>query len=219
VITSEGRIVRYNIRERMVHAAAAVSYVYLLLTGLAFWTPALYWLAIVLGGGYLSRLLHPWVGVLFSVVVLYMYVMWRRDMRTTEADRAWRKAIIHYIRHEDEKVPLVAGRFNFGQKQLFWLMVIGGLVLLVSGLVLWLVASVPWELRGLRYAAVIVHAVAALLTIGGFIVHVYMGVLVVPEGMTAILHGEVSERWARHHHPSWSVNDAGGVTSDVQSRR
>ena len=213
------RVIRYDFSERLVHALAGLSYVYLLLTGLAFWTPALYWLAIVLGGGYLSRLLHPWVGVLFSVVVLYMYVMWRRDMRTTDADREWRKAIVHYIRNEDEKVPPVAGRFNFGQKQLFWLMVIGGLVLLLSGVVLWLVASVPWELRGLRYAAVLVHAVAALLTIGGFIVHVYMGIAVVPEGMSAILHGDVTERWARHHHPLWSPNDASGVTTDVQSRR
>ena len=212
------RIVRYTFRERAVHAAAALSYVYLLLTGLAFWTPALYWLAIVLGGGYLSRLLHPWVGVLFSVAVLYMYVMWRRDMRTTDADRAWRKAILHYIRNEDAKVP-PAGRFNFGQKQLFWLMVAGGLALLVSGVVLWLVAYVPWELRVLRYAAVLVHAVAALLTIGGFTVHLYMGLLVVPEGLSAILHGEVTERWAGHHHQLWVADDARGVTNDVQSRR
>jgi formate dehydrogenase subunit gamma len=212
------RILRYNFHERMIHAAAALSYVYLLLTGLAFWTPALYWLAIVLGGGYLSRLLHPWVGVLFSVAVLYMFLMWRRDMRTTDADRAWRKAILHYIRNEDENVP-PAGRFNFGQKQLFWLMVVGGLALLVSGVVLWLVAYVPWELRGLRYAAVLVHAVAALLTIGGFIVHLYMGLLVVPEGLSAILHGEVSERWARHHHSAWAADHATGVTNDVQSRR
>jgi formate dehydrogenase subunit gamma len=61
--------------------------------------------------------------------------------------------------------------------------------------------------------------VAALLTIGGFIVHLYMGLLVVPEGLSAILHGDVSERWARRHHPLWSPQDATGVTNDVQSRR
>jgi formate dehydrogenase subunit gamma len=214
---SARRILRYNFRERVVHAAAALTYVYLLLTGLAFWTPALYWLAIVLGGGYLSRLLHPWVGVLFSAAVLNMYVMWRRDMRTTGADRAWRKEIRHYIRNEDAKMP-PAGRFNFGQKQLFWLMVGGGFALLVSGVVLWLVASIPWELRVLRYAAVLVHAVAALLTIGGFIVHLYMGLAVVPGGLSAILHGEVTERFARHHHPLWLEDAASGVTNDVQPR-
>ena len=212
------RILRYNFRERMVHAASALSYVYLLLTGLAFWTPALYWLAIVLGGGYLSRLLHPWIGVLFSIAVLNMYVMWRRDMRTTDADRAWRKAMLHYVRNEDAKVP-PAGRFNFGQKQLFWVMVGGGVALLLSGVVMWLVASIPWELRVLRHAAVLVHAVAALLTIAGFIVHLYMGLAVVPGGLSAILHGEVTERWAGRHHPLWLADDASGVTSDVQPRR
>jgi formate dehydrogenase subunit gamma len=196
------RIVRYGLGERLLHALAGLTYVYLLLTGLAFWTPALYWLAIVLGGGYLSRLLHPWLGVAFSVVVIAMYVVWRRDMKTTQADRAWRRALGRYIRNEDAAVP-PAGRFNYGQKMLFWLMFWGGLALLLSGLVLWFGASVPWELRGVRFAAVIVHAVAALLTIGGFIVHLYMGLAVVPDGLHAILHGDVPEDWARHHHPLW----------------
>jgi formate dehydrogenase subunit gamma len=211
------RIVRYNFRERAVHLAASLSYVYLLLTGLAFWTPAMYWLAIVLGGGYLSRVLHPWVGLVFSLAVWSMYVMWRRDMRTTDADRAWRKALVYYIRNDDAKVP-PAGRFNFGQKQLFWIMVGGGLALLLSGLVLWWVASVPWELRVLRYAAVLVHAVAALVTIAGFIVHLYMGLAVVPGSLSAILHGDVSEQWARHHHPRWLADRSGVVTDDVHSR-
>ena len=100
------------------HALSGLSYVYLLLTGLAFWTPALYWIAVVLGGGYLTRLLHPWVGLVFSAAVLWMYLTWRRDMRITPEDRAWRRAMRFYMRNEDEKVP-PAGRFNFGQKQLF----------------------------------------------------------------------------------------------------
>lgn len=212
------RVVRYDFRERVVHAAAALSYVYLLLTGLAFWTPALYWLAIVLGGGYLSRVLHPWVGLVFSLTVLWMYAIWRRDMRTTPEDRAWRKAIRHYIRNEDAKVP-PAGRFNFGQKQLFWIMVGGGVALLLSGVALWVVAAIPWELRVIRYAAVLVHAVAALLTIAGFIVHLYMGLAVVPGGLSAILHGDVTEQWARHHHPLWLAERAGSVKSDVQPRQ
>jgi formate dehydrogenase subunit gamma len=193
---------RYGLRERLIHAVAGLSYTYLLLTGLAFWTPALYWLASVLGGGYLSRVLHPWIGVVFAVAVALMAVTWWRDMRITAEDRQWRRAMSGYIRNEDAGVP-PAGRFNYGQKMLFWLMVWGGVALLASGLVMWFVASVPWELNGLRIAATLAHAVAALLTIGGFIVHVYMGVAVVPGGLSAILHGEVSEEWARHHHPLW----------------
>lgn len=209
--TGARRIVRYTFRERLVHAVAAVSYVHLLLTGLAFWTPWLYWLAIVLGGGYVSRLLHPWAGLVFSVAVAAMYATWRRDMRTTADDRAWRKAIGHYVRNEDAQVP-PAGRFNYGQKTLFWLMVGGGVALLLSGVVLWWVAAVPGELRAVREAAVLVHAAAALATIGGFIVHVYMGVAVVPGGLSAIVHGEVTDAWARHHHPLWLSRQAGAVS-------
>jgi len=209
-------IQRYGLSERFVHAVAGISYVYLLLTGLAFWTPALYWIAVVLGGGYLARVLHPWVGLVFAAAVIWMAVMWRRDMRVTDDDRAWRRAIGRYIRNEDASVP-GAGRFNYGQKMLFWLMVWGGAALLVSGLVMWFVASVPWEARSLRYGATLVHALAALATIGGFIVHVYMGVAVVPGGLRAVVHGTVSEEWARRHHPLWlaalPARSAGGTVS------
>lgn len=213
-MTNGPRIIRYALGERLVHAVAGLSYVYLLLTGLAFWTPALYWLAVVLGGGYLSRLLHPWLGLLFSGALAWMYIMWRSDMRTTPEDRAWRKALRHYIWNEDAKVP-AAWRFNYGQKLLFWLMVFGGGALLVSGLVLWFVDSVPWELQSVRPVAILVHAVSALATIGGFIIHVYMGTAVVPGGLGAVIHGEVTEEWARHHHPLWLAR----ITSDVERRQ
>ena len=201
------RVVRYSLGERVVHSAAAISYVYLLLTGLAFWTPGLYWIAVVLGGGYLSRALHPWAGLVFAAIVARMFVMWQREMRTTDADRLWRRAMAAYIRNDDLHVP-AAGRFNFGQKQLFWLMVLGAAGLLVSGVVLWLPETVPPSAHWLLQAAVLVHAVSALATIGGFIVHLYMGLAVVPGGLHAILHGDVSEAWARHHHGAW-LDDTG----------
>ena len=196
------KIVRYRFDERLMHWAAAVSYVYLLLTGLAFWTPALYWISTVLGGGFLARAMHPWVGLVFAAVVAWMFVLWRRDMRVTAADREWRAAMAHYIRNEDARVP-GAGRFNYGQKSLFWVMVGGAVALLVSGLVLWMPDAVPRDLRVIREVAILVHAVSALVTIAGFIVHLYMGIAVVPGGLSAMTHGEVSEEWARHHHPRW----------------
>jgi formate dehydrogenase subunit gamma len=115
----------------------------------------------------------------------------------------------HYIRNEDALVP-AAGRFNFGQKQFFWLMVVCGFALLISGILLWFVASIPGDLQILRYVAVLVHAVAALGTIAGIIVHIYMGVVVVPGGLHAILHGDVSPEWARHHHALWAAQHTRG---------
>ncbi len=195
-------ILRYTLKERIVHWVAAFAYVYLLLTGLAFYTPKLYWLAVALGGGATSREWHPWAGLVFMAATVRMYLMWASDMRITEGDRAWSRAIGHYVRNEDRNLPPV-GRYNAGQKYLFWLMFLGGALLLLSGVAMWFTESIPWSLRWLRHLSVLVHVSAALATIGGFIIHVYMGTAVVRGGFTSIVRGEVSEEWARTHHPLW----------------
>lgn len=207
-VLAGGRILRYTFAERVVHWIAGASYVYLLLTGLAFWSPWLFWMAVMLGGGSVSRTLHPWAGLVFMWAVFRMYQMWSQDMRVTAEDRAWRKAIGHYVRNEDENVP-PAARFNIGQKYLFWLMFWGGVALTVSGVLLWFVDSIPWNLRLLRYLAILVHPIAALLTIGGFIIHVYMGTAVVRGGFSSVIRGEVTESWLRVHHPLWLARITG----------
>ena len=196
-------IARYNFGERAMHATAAIVFVYTLLTGLAFWTPGLYWLATMLGGGFLARLLHPWAGTLFFGVVIWMLVLWHHDMRTTAADRAWRRAMKHYMRNEDEKVP-PAGRFNYGQKLFFWVMVWGTAAMIVSGVVLWFPEAMPRSVATAREIAVLVHAIGGLVLIAAFIVHLYMGIFVVPGSVDAIVHGKVRPEWARHHHGAWA---------------
>jgi formate dehydrogenase subunit gamma len=58
-------------------------------------------------------------------------------------------------------------------------------------------------LRVVRSAAVLLHVAAALVTIGAFIIHVYMGTAVVRGGFTSIVRGEVTHEWARTHHRLW----------------
>ena len=197
-------VIRYHFTERAVHAAAAMVFVYALLTGLALWTPGLYWIAAMLGGGFLARMLHPWSGLLFFGILVWMVALWHRDMQTTEADRAWRRAMRHYIRNEDERVP-PAGRFNYGQKLFFRAMVWATIALLLSGFVLWFPDVIPGAANSVRLAAVLVHAISALVSIAAFIVHVYMGVFVVPGSVEAIVHGTVPPEWARHHHGAWAA--------------
>jgi formate dehydrogenase subunit gamma len=199
---SQERILRYTFSERVVHWLAGLSYFYLLITGLAFWSPYLFWLADLVGGGPTARFWHPWLGLVWFVAVFWMYTAWRTDMRTTAADHEWAKHVGDYIRNEDEKLPPI-GRFNIGQKQFFWVMFYCGIALVLSGVALWLVNDIPWSWRWLRYTAVLVHVVAALLTIGAFIIHVYMGTAMVRGGFTSIVRGEVSGTWAREHHRLW----------------
>jgi formate dehydrogenase subunit gamma len=204
------RVLRYTLTERMVHWAAGFSYIYLLMTGLAFWTPWMFWMAVVLGGGSVSRMLHPWAGLIYTWSVWRMYVLWNQDMRITEGDRKWMQVVGAYARHEHDKLPPV-DRFNAGQKYLFWLMFWGGFALLLSGVVLWFPEYIPGSLGFLRSLAIIVHPVAALLTIGGFIIHVYMGTAVVRGGFSSVIRGEVSENWARVHHPLWLARISGNA--------
>lgn len=199
---SEDRILRYTFSERVMHWIAGLSYVYLLVTGLAFWSPYMFWMADLVGGGPSARFWHPWMGLLWFASVLWMYAAWRRDMRTTEADRQWAKQVAAYIRNEDEGLPPI-GRFNIGQKQFFWVMFFGGIALLLSGVAMWFINDIPWGWRWLRYTAVLVHVASALLTIGAFIIHVYMGTAMVRGGFTSIIRGEVSSDWARMHHRLW----------------
>jgi len=63
---SSRHVLRYTLKERLTHWVAAVAYIYLLMTGLAFWSPWLFWVAVILGGAPVSRMLHPWAGLIFS---------------------------------------------------------------------------------------------------------------------------------------------------------
>ena len=166
-------------------------------------------------GGPVARAVHPWMGLIFTFGVVYMFVMWSKDMYITKQDREWRKFIGEYVRNEEEEQPdphkavrtfqqfAPVDRFNYGQKYLFWVMFWGGLVLFATGMVLWFAEYIPWSLRFLRLLSVILHPLAFLVTLAGFIIHVYMGTAVVRGGFNSVIRGEVSPSWARFHHRLW----------------
>ena len=195
-------IPRYSFAERANHWIGALTYTYLLMTGLAFWSPYLYWLAAVVGGGPVARSLHPWVGLIFAASVFWTFKEWRRDMQMDESDRAWAKAIPYYIKNEDDKLPPV-GRFNYGQKLFFWGIFYGVILLLLSGIALWYTEALPWSLRFVRYAAILIHASVALITIGLFLIHVYMSAILEEGSLTSMIHGKVTSAWAWTFHRSW----------------
>ncbi len=197
-----GRVLRYTYRERLVHWLAGFSYIYCMLTGLAFWTPWLFWITIIFGGPTISRELHPWVGVIFFLAVLWMLPMWGSQMRFTAQDRAWWRALPHYIRNEDSDVP-DEDRFNAGQKALYWGFFFCGIVLLLTGFVLWEPHWFPWSLRAFRLISVLLHPITALITIALFMIHVYMGTAVERGAFGSVIRGDVSRTWAQRFHRAW----------------
>jgi formate dehydrogenase subunit gamma len=193
---------RYSFIERIMHWATGVTYLYCLFTGLAFYSPHLYWLAYVLGGPPTSRFWHPWIGLGFVIGTSWMHQLWARDVRITEVDKRWLSHTEAYITNDEEHTPL-SERFNGGQKLFYWLMLYGALLLLISGVFLWFPEYIPRPAGWVRGTVILLHEIAALATIGGFIIHVYMGVFMVPGSMTAITTGYVTRAWAWTHHRLW----------------
>jgi formate dehydrogenase subunit gamma len=195
-------IERYPFHERICHWLTGIAYLYCLATGLAFYTPYLFWLAIMLGGGPTSRFWHPWLGLVFVGAQLWMHRIWKDDVHMSSKDREWLDKSKEYVENHDDQVP-PQGKFNAGQKLYYWAMFYGAFLLLFSGLFMWFPESIPFDWRAIRPIMVFIHEGAALITIGAFIIHVYMSVFTVPGSVDAMVHGSVSKEWARTHHPLW----------------
>lgn len=196
---------RFTYAERVVHWVVGLTFVFLLFTGLAFSYPSLYWITSLVGGGAAARVLHPWIGVVFSIGLVFMFVIWLRDMFFTKADVEWMGAIRHYARHERDQVP-PAGKYNGGQKVFFWVQSLLGVVFLVTGLPLWFpegFLGIAAFGRGFSTTMRLFHFLA---TLGGglfLIVHVYLGTVAYPGTAGGMLWGRVSRGWAKLHHPLW----------------
>src|SRR5688500_7977693 len=118
---------RYSLFERIVHWVVGVTFVYLLLSGMALAYPRMAWLANGLGGGQTMRAAHPWVGVVFSAGLLFMVFMWAGAMRFEKTDREWVRRMRAYT--HTGHTGLDTGRYNAGQKGYYWAVLVFGAVL------------------------------------------------------------------------------------------
>jgi formate dehydrogenase subunit gamma len=194
----EGVVERYTFGERVLHWWVALTFVALMLSGFALGYPRAAFLSGLFGGGQTMRFLHPWIGVGFFAGVVLMLFAWAGDMRFDRADREWRRRMRTYA--TSGHTGLDIGRYNAGQKGYFWFSVLTGLLLLVTGLPLWY----PWLAgAGVGQASRLVHHAVFLLTVGGFILHVYLSTVMLPGTFSAMTTGRVTRAWAAWHHPRW----------------
>jgi len=194
-----GQLVRFRWSTRALHWSVALTFVLALLTGLPIWTPIFGWLAYLFGGLQVVRWLHPWIGIVFSALILLQFIDWARAMRMTPADRRFVRLrnFLSYMRWElhDEEV----GKFNGGQKLLFWLSALATLGLLLTGVVLWFPELFS---EALRQASWLLHDITFILFTLLIIGHVYLGI-VEPGTFTGMIKGTVSRDWAKLNHPAW----------------
>ncbi|NRH26171.1 formate dehydrogenase subunit gamma [Pseudomonas sp. MS19] len=194
-------IQRYGAGDRTNHWLVALLFILAGLSGLALFHPALFWLTHLFGGGPWTRILHPIMGVAMFVLFAWLVLRFIGHNMIDANDRKWLSQIGDVVNNHEEKLPPV-GRYNGGQKLLFWVLLLCMLVLLVTGVVIW--REYFSHLFGIELIrlSVLLHAVAAFVLIASIIIHVYAGIWV-KGSMGAMLTGWVSRGWARKHHAQW----------------
>jgi formate dehydrogenase subunit gamma len=194
-------IVRYTANERTNHWFVAIAFVLSALSGLALFHPALFWLANLFGGGTWTRILHPILALLMAVAFLFLAgAMWK-DNRMQPRDWQWIRQAKDVMNNREEHLPEV-GRYNAGQKLLFFVIVICMLGLVLSGFVIWRAWFSMYFPIGVIRAASLVHALCAFVLICAIIVHVYAAIWV-KGSVRAMTRGTVTPGWAWKHHRAW----------------
>jgi formate dehydrogenase subunit gamma len=192
---------RYTTGARINHWITAITLVLLALSGMAFFHPALFFFAELFGGGAWARIIHPWLGVLLLVSFSGLFLRFWKFNIWDKTDTQWMKQTGDVLNAREEKLPEV-GRYNAGQKLVFWAMSILIVALFVSGVMLWdTYFASNFTIETKRWAA-LAHALAAFVIISVWIIHVYAAIWV-KGTVRAMTRGSVTGGWAWRHHRKW----------------
>ena len=193
---------RYRAADRVNHWIVAACFLLLTFSGLAFFHPLFFPLSFVLGGPVWSRILHPFVGIVLVLFFAGLSLRFWKENLIRPVDIQWIKRIREVVNNEEGPHHLPVGKYNAGQKLMFWAMAIAIVVLLISGIPIWRAYFANYFWLGLTRFAFVVHMLAAIGGILALIAHVYSSIWI--KGTTrAMTRGTVTAAWAQHHHPAW----------------
>jgi formate dehydrogenase subunit gamma len=196
------KVLRFSAFERFSHWLTATCFVLLGLTGLNITFGKLLLLPLIgpeafttLSEG--AKYVHNFVSFPFVLGLVLIITMWMKDNVVRKVDIVWLKEGGGFIpsRHP------TAGRFNAGEKLVFWLALGAGVAVSVSGYLL-LFPFYVTNIFGMQIAQG-VHAVIAVLFIALIIGHIYIGTLGMEGAFEAMGTGSVDLNWAKEHHGLW----------------
>jgi formate dehydrogenase subunit gamma len=215
------KIVRFSSFERFSHWLTASSFVLLALTGLNITFGKLLLLPLIgpesfSGFAQVSKYIHNFVSFAFIVGLALIVSLWLKDNIPNKSDLQWLKQGGGFIK--SRHAP--AGRFNAGEKVVFWCALGGGLAVIASGLLL--LFPFYWtNIVGMQISQV-AHALVAVLFIALILGHIYVGTLGTEGAFEAMGTGEVDRNWAKEHHDLWFkevLAREGGATTESSGPR
>lgn len=202
---ASGRTIeRFNLLDRSVHWMTASTFVILALSGLNL-TFGRFLILPLLGPEAFAavslwgKIAHNFLAFPFTLGVVLMLLLWVKDNIPNGRDIAWFAAgggLIGKGAH-----PPAAGRFNGGQKMVFWLTVLGGAAVAVSGYIL----VFPFAFTDIagQQLAHIIHGLLSVLMIAAIMAHIYIGSIGMEGAFDAMGSGQVDLNWAKEHHALW----------------
>lgn len=190
---------RYSSSERSNHWIVAISFVLVGLSGLAFFHPFFWPLAQLFGGGPWTRIVHPYIGLIVVIFFASMFVRFRGLNRMGPADWEWVKRVREVVGGDDRNMP-PQGKYNGGQKIMFWSITACLLLMVLSGLAMWR-AYFTFPVTLVRVAAV-VHAAIGTIAMIIILGHIYLAIWT-RGTIHAMLYGTVPRAWAKQHHETW----------------
>ena len=196
------KVVRFTGFERFAHWLTAVSFVLLGLTGLNITFGKLV-LRPLIGADAFSdfaqtaKYVHNFVSFSFVAGLILIIGLWLKDNIPARVDVDWIRQGGGFIK--SKHAP--AGRFNAGEKMVFWFALFAGIAVIVSGYLL-LFPFYLVNIAGMQTAQVI-HSVVAVLFVAVILAHIYIGTLGMEGAFEAMGSGEVDLNWAREHHDQW----------------
>jgi formate dehydrogenase subunit gamma len=196
------KILRFKTFERFSHWLTAVSFVILGLTGLNITFGKIVLLPVIGPRAFsdisqVAKYAHNFTSVSFVAGLLLIIVIFFKDNIPEKVDLEWLKQGGGFIKNKHAP----AGRFNPGEKAVYWLSLLAGIAVSVSGFLL-LFPFYGTNIVDMQIAQV-VHAVVAVLFVALILAHIYIGTLGMEGAFEAMGSGEVDLNWAKEHHDLW----------------
>ncbi|HEC80427.1 MAG TPA: hypothetical protein ENI43_04125 [Firmicutes bacterium] len=200
VYVAEGErptVIRHGGFQRFIHLLNITSFVMLTITGFSRMFAPNFFADWVFGEMDTMSNWHYIFGAVFTVSIVITFIMWVKDSTFKKEDWKWLKSLGGYLWKTDD-IP--SHKFNAGQKIYFWLTVIFGLIMIITGITMALMDN-PWQFIHST------HAIVASVFVAMVLGHLYLSLLANEKTIRAIFIGTVYKSWAEKFHSLWRYEE------------
>ena len=195
-------VVRFNAFERFVHWMTATCFIILAISGLNITFGKQLLLPLIGPDAFTTwsqwgKYAHNYLSFPFTIGVILILLVWIAGNMPNKVDVEWIKRGGGMVGHDHPP----AYRFNAGQKMIYWIVIIGGGAVAVTGYLL-MFPFYATDIAGMQIAQII-HGVVSALFVAAMLGHIYIGTIGMEGAFEAMAEGTVDENWAKQHHALW----------------